>query len=226
MKPPGPERVRGVLLDVDGTLIDSNDAHAWAWIDALRDHGVEVSFDRVRPLIGMGGDKVLPAISGLEADSPEGEAIGKRRQQIFRSRYLPYLRPFPDTRALLEHMVSQQLRLYVASSAQPDELEPLLQRAGVADVIDGAATAGDATDSKPDPDIIHAALDRAGLSADQVVLIGDTPYDVEAAARSQVATIALRCGGWSDEALRDAVAIFDDPAHLLRSYGASPLSRR
>jgi phosphoglycolate phosphatase-like HAD superfamily hydrolase len=123
-------------------------------------------------------------------------------------------------------MVSQQLRLYVASSAQPDELEPLLRRAGVADVIDGAATAGDATDSKPDPDIIHAALDRAGLSADQVVLIGDTPYDVEAAARSQVATIALRCGGWSDEALRDAVAIFDDPAHLLRSYGASPLSRR
>lgn len=219
------EGLRGVLLDVDGTLIDSNDAHARAWVDALREHGIEVPYERIRPLIGMGGDKLLPAVSGLSDESPRGKAIGRRRQAIFRGLYLPTLRPMRGARMLLEHLAAEGLRLFVASSAQSEELQPLLQRAGVADLIDGAATSGDAERSKPDPDIIHAALDRAGLSADEVVLIGDTPYDIEAAARSQVGTVALRCGGWSDEPLRGAIAIYDDPADLLARYADSPLAR-
>jgi HAD superfamily hydrolase (TIGR01509 family) len=218
-------QMRGVLLDVDGTLIDSNDAHARAWVEALGEHGIHVRFERVRPLIGMGGDKLLPTVSGIEADSPEGEAINRTRQERFLTVYLPKLRPFPGSRELLEHMTARDLRLYVASSAHPDELRPLLERAGVADLIDGAASSGDAERSKPDPDIIHAALERARLSPEEVVLIGDTPYDIEAATRSNVGTIALRCGGWGDEALRRALAIYDDPADLLGRYDESPLGR-
>jgi HAD superfamily hydrolase (TIGR01509 family) len=213
-------------LDVDGTLIDSNDAHARAWVEALCDHGIAVTFEEVRPLIGMGADKLLPKIGGIEADSKEGEAIGRSRQQIFRTRYLPHLQPFAGTRSLLERMAADGIHRYVASSAQADELRPLLQRAGVADLIEDAATSGDAEKSKPDPDIVHAALERAGLSPDQVVLIGDTPYDIEAAARSQVATVALRCGGWNDEALRRALAIYHDPADLLAHYDSSALGWR
>ena len=130
IQPPDGDQLRGVLLDVDGTLIDSNDAHASAWVEALRDRGIVVEFDRVRPLIGMAGDKLLPAVSGLAAESPTGVAVGRRRQEIFRTRYLPHLRAFPDTRALLERLVAHGVRLYVASSAQSDELKPLLEPPG------------------------------------------------------------------------------------------------
>lgn len=213
-------RLRGVLLDVDGTLIDSNDAHASAWLHALREHGFEVPFEWIRPLMGMGGDKLLPAVSGIAADSPAGKSIGRRRQQIFLDRYLPALEPFPGTRALLEYFLAHNLRLCVASSAQPDELRPLLERAGVADLIEETATAGDAERSKPDPDIIQAALDRAGLAPAQAIMIGDTRFDVDAAARAGVAVIALRCGGSDEVALHGATAIYDDPAQLLFHYHA------
>jgi HAD superfamily hydrolase (TIGR01509 family) len=226
MSAPHPTRLRGILLDVDGTLIDSNDAHARAWVEGLRAHGIEVPFERIRPLIGMGGDKLLPKVSGIEAESPAGEAINRSRRERFLASDLSHLRPFAGARALLEHMQARSLELYVASSAHQDELRPLLERAGVADLIEGAATSSDAERSKPDPDIVHAALQRAGLRADQVVLIGDTPYDIEAGARSHVATLALRCGGWSTDALRDALAVYDDPGDLLARYGDSPLARR
>lgn len=217
--------LRGVLLDVDGTLIDSNDAHASAWVEALREHGYEVSFARVRRMIGMGGDKLLPAAAGIDADSPLGEAINEHRGRIFLERYLPTVRPFPCVRALLERMRADHLSLVVASSAQPEELEPLLARAGVADLIEARATSGDAARSKPDPDIVRAALDRSGLSPQDVVLVGDTPYDIEAASKAQVPTIALRCGGWGDEDLRGAIAVYDDPADLLADYETSPVGQ-
>jgi phosphoglycolate phosphatase-like HAD superfamily hydrolase len=217
-------QIRGVLLDVDGTLIDSNAAHAWAWVEALREHGIDLPYERVRRLIGMGGDKLLPEVSGIEADSPQGEAIGALRRQIFLNRYLPHLQRLPGIPALFERMVADGLRLYVASSAQPEELQPLLERAGALPYIEAAASSGDAERSKPDPDIIHAALERARLPSEEVVLIGDTPYDIEAAARARVATVAVRCGGWSSEALRGAIAVYDDPADLLAHYDESPLA--
>ena len=222
---PAPSFVRGVLLDVDGTLIDSNDAHARAWVESLREHGIDVSFDQVRLLIGMGGDKLLPRVSGIESKSAKGEAIGRRRGQIFVERYLSELHPFPGARPLVTHLKERGKRVYVASSAQEEELCRLLERAGVADLIEGTASSGDAERSKPDPDIIQAALRRSGLPAAQVVLVGDTPYDIEAAARSRVAAIGLRCGGWSDAALHGAVAVYENPADLLAHYASSILAR-
>src|SRR5436305_3865330 len=152
--------IRGVILDVDGTLVDSNDAHAKAWVEAFAEHGVRVPFDQVRRLIGMGGDKLMPKVSGIQADSPQGQQISKRRGEIFLSQYLPHLRPCPGARELLHHMRDEGLKLVVASSAKKGELKPLLKICGADEVIEDKTSSDDADRSKPDPDIVHAALDN------------------------------------------------------------------
>ncbi len=216
--------LRGVLLDVDGTLVDSNDAHARAWVEALAERGVRVPREEVRRLIGMGGDKLLPAVAQIEDGSPEAEAVGARRSEIFRERYLPALRAFPGARDLVARMRAQGLTLVVATSAKRVELAPLLAVAGVADLLDGATSADDVARSKPDPDIVHAAVARSGHGAGELVMIGDTPYDVEAARRAGVRVVAVRCGGWDDAALTGAAAIYDGPADLLNRYERSILA--
>jgi phosphoglycolate phosphatase-like HAD superfamily hydrolase len=226
--------LRTVLLDVDGTLIDSNDAHARAWVDALRAHGYVVPFEQVRPLIGMGGDKLLPELTGLDRESGEAERIGATRSGLFLDRELPALRGTRGARALLERLLERGLELVVATSAKSDEVRALLEQAGVADLIELASSADDAERSKPDPDIVRAALRLSGSQAAHSILIGDTPYDIEAATRSRVPTVALRCGGWwSDEALGGAVGIYDDPGQLLEQmegsatlFSAAPASNR
>lgn len=216
---------KGALLDVDGTLIDSNDAHARAWVEALAERGIAVDLDTVRRLIGKGSDKLLPELTGIEKESREGEEITARRTAIFLERHLPTLRPFPAARALLERMLSEGLSLTVATSANADELEALLGAADVQDLLPRRTSSDDADRSKPDPDIVKAALARAGLAAHEAVMLGDTPYDVEAAVRAKVAIVALRCGGWSDAELRGAVAVYDDPAELLERFATSPFAR-
>ena len=217
------KKIRGVILDIDGTLVDSNDAHARAWVEALAEEGIEVSFEKVRPLIGMGGDKLLPSVSGLEEDSPQGKRIGERRGEIFKERYMPRLKPFPSTRELLLKMRERGLKLAVATSAKEDELKPMLKIADVADLIEEKTSSDDAENSKPDPDIVRAALDESGLSADEAVMIGDTPYDIEAASKAGLKIIAFRSGGWNDAELARAIAIYDGPAALLAQYDSSPL---
>lgn len=216
---------QGVLLDVDGTLIDSNDAHARAWSRALRDNGFDAAYDEIRKRIGKGGDKVLRELAGLAGDDPRAKAIDADRSAIFKSEELPGLKAFPKAHELLERMKKGGLKLVVASSAKRDELEKLLAIIGAEELAENATTTDDAERSKPDPDIVAAALEQIGLPAEAVVMLGDTPYDVEAAARAGVGVIALRCGGWDDDSLRGAIAVYDDPADLLEDYDASPLSR-
>lgn len=217
--------LEGVMLDVDGTLIDSNDAHARAWVKALVESGVEVPFERVRRLIGKGGDKLLPEVSGIDAESPRGKAIVKRRSEIFLRAYLPTLRPFPGVRPLLARMKAEGLRLAVASSSKGEELGQLLRACGADEFVEAKTSSDDADKSKPDPDVLHAALERIGLPAERVLLLGDTPYDVEAGKRAGVGVVALRCGGWGDADLAGAVAIDDDPADLFAHYDESPFAR-
>lgn len=204
-----------VLFDIDGTLVDSNGAHAKAWMRALREHGFSVHFSQVRPLIGMGGDKLLPAIAGLDHDSETGQAIAARKKQLF-DELVPWLRPTAGARMLVSYLRNRGIDLVIATSAGDDEVVTLLRRAGVEDLIGKRATKDDAAESKPDPDIVCAALARARSGPESTVMVGDTPYDIEAAGRAGVASIALRCGGhWTDHDLRGALYIFDDPQELL-----------
>ncbi len=212
--------IRGVLFDVDGTLVDSNDAHARAWVIALGEAGFDVPFQRVREMIGMGGDKILPDITGLKSDNPEAKAIGERTSVVFKERFLPHLEPFPDVRPLLERMRDDGLALFIATSAKQDELQSLLKVAHVADLFDAEASKKDARHSKPDPDIIEAAVGKSGLRPEQLVMIGDTPYDVEAAGRAKVRSIAFRCGGWPDDKLKGATLVYDGAWDMLDNYAS------
>ena len=218
-------QVRGVILDVDGTLVDSNDAHARAWVEAMATNGYHVPFEKVRPLIGMGGDKVLPETLGLAKDSPEGKQISQLRQQIFQSRYLPTIKAFPEAQELLQQMHEHGLKLVVATSAEPDELKSLLALVGphVAELFEQETSSKDVKRSKPDPDIIDIALQRLGYAPHEVVMLGDTPYDIASAGRTGVKTIAFRCGGWGDHELKGAICIYHDPADLFAHYATSPL---
>lgn len=207
-----------VLVDVDGTLIDSNDAHAAAWTRALRERGLRVDFAQVRPLIGMGGDKLLPAIAGLDEASADGRAIAQRKRVFFED-LLPGLQATPGARALLQFLRGQGIDVVVATSAAEDEMGALLKQAGLDGLIETHASRSDASESKPDPDIVCAALAKARAGRASAVMIGDTPYDIEAAARAGVDAIALRCGGhWLDRELRGALHIFDDPQELLERW--------
>src|SRR5262245_35130224 len=143
-------KIRGVLLDVDGTLVDSNDAHARAWVEALAEVGLRVDFPKVRSLIGMGGDKLLPRVTRIGADTPAGKKIVARRKQLFLERYLPAVRAFPRARDLLQHMHERDLQLVVATSAQEDELKALLQICGADKLIDAKTSSDEAERSKPD----------------------------------------------------------------------------
>ncbi|HEX2915892.1 MAG TPA: HAD family hydrolase [Chloroflexia bacterium] len=213
--------IKGVILDVDGTLVDSNKEHAKAWVEAFEDNGYRTDLAKIVKMIGMGGDKLMPMAIGVEKDSPEGKRISDRRKDIFMQKYLPHLQPTPGARELLERMRQGGLILVVASSAQEDELRPLLEVAGATDLLQQKTSSNEANESKPDPDIVNVALKKIGLPAAQAVMIGDTPYDIEAAARASVPTVAVRSGGWSDSTLRGAIAIYDNPADLLAHYDQS-----
>lgn len=213
---------KAVILDVDGTLIASNDAHARAYVDAARELGHGAEFEQVRPLIGMGGDKLVPRVFGFEKESPAGERITQRKKEIFAERYLAELEPTPGARSLLHRLRDDGMKLVIATSANREEMEALLKQAGVDDLVQDATSASDVDDSKPDPDVVLAALRKTGYPAEQTVMLGDTPYDVEAAQRAAVPIVAVRTGGWKDADLAGARAVYDDPADVLRHFDESP----
>jgi HAD superfamily hydrolase (TIGR01509 family) len=215
-------RPEAVILDIDGTLLLSNDAHAHAFVDAATELGFDgADFQAVRRLIGMGGDKLIPTAFGFEAESEKGERLDERKGEIFRGRYANALQPTPGARELLTRFREDGLRLVVATSAGSDDLKILLERAGVSDLVDGCTTSSDVESSKPDPDVVRAALDLASSTPSRTVMIGDTPYDVEASLAAGVRIIGFRTGGWTDEDLRGATAVYTDPAELLQRYHES-----
>jgi HAD superfamily hydrolase (TIGR01509 family) len=216
--------IRGILFDVDGTLVDSNIAHAKAWHDTFTEAGLDGGdIERLRHLIGMGGDKLLPTAVQIEKESPDGQRLAKRRSEIFKTRYLEGVQPFPDAGQLVRTLRDRGWTLGVATSAEADELRALLAKVDAEWLVERAASSKDVKASKPDPDVVHSALDRIGMPADEVALIGDTPYDIEASLRGGIKVIALRCGGWGDEDLGRATAIYDDPSDLLANLDSSPL---
>ncbi|MGZ3651238.1 MAG: HAD family hydrolase [Bdellovibrionota bacterium] len=218
--------MNGVLLDIDGTLIDSNEAHARAWTEALAEAGVPAEYAAVREKIGEGGDHLLSELTGISFDSELGMKIRERRGEIFRLDFLPRLRALPGTRALLELFRDRGLRFAAATSGSRREAEALLRQARLDDLIQNYATADDAPSTKPDPAILEVALRYIGLPAKQVIMLGDTPYDVQAATRARIPIVAFTCGGWPAEALKGAVAVYQGPWELLAAFERSPFAQR
>jgi phosphoglycolate phosphatase-like HAD superfamily hydrolase len=215
--------LKAVLFDVDGTLVDSNDAHAAAWVRAFADFGVTVDAGKVRRSIGMGGDKLMPAVSGIGEDTDIGSQIARRRGEIFKKEFLPHLKPLRDAGRLVGLVKKRGYTAVAASSARKDELRALLKIAGAEWLMDAATSSDDAEESKPDPDIIVAALGRAKAAPAEAVMIGDTPYDVEASMRAGVKAIGFLSGGWNADELRGAIATYEGPWDLAARIETSPL---
>jgi HAD superfamily hydrolase (TIGR01549 family) len=219
--------IKAVLFDVDGTLIDSVDLHARAWQEALADFGYEVAFETVRSQIGKGGDQLMPVFVPKDDLERRGEELDTYRGDLFKRKYLPQVRPFPKVRDLFERLRADGKAIVLASSGKAEEVKRYMDIARVADVIDASTSSDEVERSKPYGDIFAAALGKAAPArAEEAVVIGDTPYDAQAAGKVGLRTIGVLCGGFSEPDLRAAgcSAIFRDPADLLARYEHSPLA--
>jgi beta-phosphoglucomutase-like phosphatase (HAD superfamily) len=219
--------IKAAIFDVDGTLIDSVDLHAAAWVEVLRHFGIDVAFGDVRSQIGKGGDQLLPVFVSAQRLADEEQIISDFRSDLFERQYLPRVRAFPGVPALFQRVRLGGMKIALASSGKADEVENYARIAAVTDLIDLATTADDVKRSKPEPDIFEAALAKlAPLSAGESIVIGDTPWDVIAAKKAGLRTIGMLCGGFPEDDLRDAgaIAIFKDPEDLFARYDGSPLA--
>jgi HAD superfamily hydrolase (TIGR01509 family) len=220
------ESTRGVLFDVDGTLVDTNYLHAVTWWEAFRQGGHTVPTARIHRAIGMGSDKLLDHLLGTDRDRDADEEMRAAHLALYTT-YWERLRPLPGATDLLRACAGRGLRIVLASSASKKELAALRRALGADDVIDTATSASDVDASKPDPDIIDVALRESGLSADRALLVGDSVWDVLAANRAGIPCIGVTCGGTSAAELRDAGALetWDDPEALRDNLERSAIGK-
>jgi HAD superfamily hydrolase (TIGR01549 family) len=196
--------IKAVIFDVDGTLVDTVDMHAEAWQRALKEYGKEVEFSAVRAQIGKGGDQLLPVFLSREELDQFGKDLEKRRGEIFKQEYLPKAKAFPRVRDLVERIQRDGKRVVLASSAKQEELNHFKKITNIADLLEGETSADDAEKSKPEPDIFLAAMKEAGNPEPaEAIVVGDTPYDAIAAAKANLKTIGVLCGGFPEESLKD-----------------------
>lgn len=219
--------IRAVLFDIDGTLVDSNDMHVLAWEEAFARVGA--SFDRqvLHDQIGKGTDMLVPTLLP-EADEAQQEQLGEAHGKVFKTRFLAQAKPFDKAHELLARAHAAGQRIVLASSASAEELDHYLGLLDARDLVSATTSSDDVQNTKPAPDIFAVALEKvAPLTEQEVIVVGDTPYDIEAAAKCGIAAIALRSGKFPDEALRGAgaIALYDDAAALLADYEHSPLGR-
>jgi HAD superfamily hydrolase (TIGR01509 family) len=222
-------KLSAAIFDIDGTLVDSNDLHAEAWRRVFQQFGRDIPFDQVRAQIGKGGDQLMPVFFSKEELDRIGKVMEKTRGQLFKSEFMPKVRPFPGVRDLFERLKADGLKITLASSAKKDELEHYVELLDVKELIETGTSADDAEKSKPHPDIFEAALEKlGGLNGREALVVGDTPYDAEAAAKAGIKTVGVLCGGFPEKDLRGAgaIAIFQDPADLLRRYEESPFRQK
>jgi HAD superfamily hydrolase (TIGR01549 family) len=221
--------IKAVIFDIDGTLVDSVDLHARAWQEALSRYGHDVPFADVRRQIGKGGDQLLPVFLSEDEIRRFGEELERFRSEHYKRHYLPQVRAFPRVRELFERVLGAGQRVALASSAKGDELETYKRLARIDDLIEAETSADDVDRSKPHPDVFEAALAKLdGVRAHEAVVVGDTPYDAEAAGKIGLPAVGVLCGGFPAEDLRAAgcVELFRDPADLLARYAESPLAAR
>jgi HAD superfamily hydrolase (TIGR01509 family) len=199
------EMPRIAILDVDGTLVDTNYHHAIAWFRAFRRHDVTVQVWIVHRHIGMGGDQLVAAVAGDEVEERCGDQIREAEGELYRE-LIDEVQPMEGSRALIEDLKKRDDVVVLASSAKDWEVERYLELLDASEIVDAWTTSDDVEQTKPEPDLVHAALDKVGGSPEDAMLIGDTVWDVEAAHRAGVQTLAVRTGGFSEQELRDAGA--------------------
>ena len=215
--------IKAVIFDVDGTLVDSVDLHAKAWQEAFAEYGHEIAFKSIRDQIGKGGDQLLPVFLSEAEREARGAKIEARRSDLVKQRYLSQMTAFPGVRELFERLQRDGVRRVLASSAKQAELQVYKKLLRIEDLVQAETSSDDAEKSKPEPDIFEAAMSRLpSMVPADVLVIGDTPYDAQAAGKAGLRTIGVLCGGFSEDSLREAgcIAIYDDPADLLARYDA------
>ena len=216
-----------IFFDVDGTLIDSNDLHAAAWREAFLHFGHDIPIETVHGQIGKGGDNLIPTLLP-DIGAEEQARIEEYRSSLFKRDYLPRVVPFPGVRPLFERLYGDGQLIVLASSASEEEVAFHMSLTGCADLIFATTSHSDVEHSKPCPDIFASALDKVGpIEAPDVVVIGDSPYDMEAAAKLGIASIGLLSGGFPEAVLREAGAaeIHADISALLAAYEHSLIGR-
>jgi HAD superfamily hydrolase (TIGR01549 family) len=191
---------RAALLDVDGTLIDANYHHAIAWYRAFKRHGIVLPLWRIHRHVGMGGDQLIPALVG---DGVDVDALSDARKEEYR-RLIDQVSPLEGARELIEDLKERGHSVFLASSAPQDELDHYLDLLDARELVHGWTTDDDVESTKPEPDLVHAALDKAGT--DDAMMVGDTPWDIEAARKAGLETATVITGGFSEQELRDAGA--------------------
>lgn len=208
--------LKAVIFDVDGTLVDSNDAHARCWVEAFAHFGKQFAYDVVRGQIGKGGDLLVPDLLDAREMRKFGEALQKYRSRLYKEKYMQNVKPFPNVRAVFEALRARGVKLALGSSSNPDEVQYTTQLLGVGDLLEGSTSKKDAEHSKPSPEIFQAALEQVGGDAATTLAVGDTPYDILAAHRAKIAVAAVLTGGFEREALQKAEFLFENVAELVR----------
>jgi HAD superfamily hydrolase (TIGR01549 family) len=212
------------ILDVDGTLVDTNYHHAIAWFRAFRRHFLTLPVWRIHRHIGMGGDQLVAALAGDAVEKRLGDSIREAESELYRE-LIDEVQAMEGSRELIEELKEAGNVVVLASSAKDWEVEHYLELLDAKEIVDAWTTSADVERTKPQPDLVHAALDKAGGEGD-AMLIGDTVWDVEAAARAGVQTLAVLTGGFSEAELREAGAkeVFTSVEELRRSLVETPLS--
>lgn len=219
--------LKAVIFDVDGTLVDTVDNHARAWQETFEHFGIPTSYDDVRSQIGKGGDQLMPVFVPKGELERRGKEIDAFRSALYKRTYLNEARGFHRTRALVQRILADGRRVALASSAKGDELAVYKRAADIDDLVDTETASEDADKSKPHPDIFQAALDKLGIRPEEAVVVGDTPWDAEAAVKAGIPIIGVLCGGFAEADLRAAGCreVWDDPEDLLAHYDESLLGR-
>jgi HAD superfamily hydrolase (TIGR01549 family) len=212
-----------VILDVDGTLVDTNYHHAIAWYRAFRRHGLAPPVWRIHRHIGMGGDKLVDAVAGQGVEREQGDDIRAAEADLYME-LIDEVRPFDGAAELLEELKRRGHVVVLASSAKEDEVEHYLDLLEARELADGWTTSADVTATKPEADLVRAGLEKAGT--DEAVMVGDTVWDVESAAKAGLETLAVLSGGYSEQELRGAgaLAVFDSVFELRSSLDGTPLA--
>jgi HAD superfamily hydrolase (TIGR01549 family) len=213
--------MRAFIFDIDGTLVDSNELHVDSWDRAFRKFGKQFPREALRAQIGKGSDQYLPAFLTPDEIDRFGKELDEYRSELFRKEYLPRVRPFPKVCELFQRIRDDHKRIVLASSGKKADTEYYVKLLKIENLIEGYISGDDADSSKPAPDIFAASLKKLGdISSADAVTVGDTSFDIEAAAKAGLKTIAFLCGGTPESVLREAraVAIYRDPADFLAHY--------